>query len=259
MTPKFLFFRSSRIQYHVVGEGEPLLLVHGYQADSRIWEKMVPLLKEHFMLIIPDLPGHGQSPLIQATNDMDFLADVLYSIILSGGHSGISIAGHSMGGYAAMAFADKYPNLTDRLILLNTHPFEDGMNKMLARNREAEIIQEGKKEILLRNFVQNNFNRSSSNALKEEIQLATQIALSQPENGMLADLAGMMARKPRIELVQKKRLQADFILGMADSRIPIKFFEQLNKELVNIHWLADCGHMSMLEKPAEVAEIILKL
>jgi pimeloyl-ACP methyl ester carboxylesterase len=97
MTPKFLFFRSSRIQYHVVGEGEPLLLVHGYQADSRIWEKMVPLLKEHFMLIIPDLPGHGQSPLIQATNDMDFLADVLYSIILSGGHSGISIAGHSMG------------------------------------------------------------------------------------------------------------------------------------------------------------------
>ncbi len=258
MEPHFQFYRSQRIKYYTCGKGETLVLLHGYQADSRIWKLLIPLLQDHYTLLIPDLPGHGESPLIQSTNSMDFLAEMVFNLIMASGSRGVTLAGHSMGGYVALCFAEKYPTFTDRLVLLNSHPFEDSMTTILARNRESEIIQSGKKEILLRSFVQNNFCPKNLLSLKNEIELATHIALGQPENGMLADLAGMMARTNKVSVLLKKRINAAFILGRDDKRIALNQFDSLDINALNIHWINDCGHMSMLEKPAEVARLILE-
>lgn len=258
MEPHFQFYQSHRIKYYTCGKGETLVLLHGYQADSRIWELLIPLLQDHYSLLIPDLPGHGESPLIQSTNSMEFLAEIVFSLVMSSGSRGVTLAGHSMGGYVALSFAEKYPTLTDRLVLLNSHPFEDSITTILARNRESEIIQSGKKEILLRSFVQNNFCPKNILSLKNEIDLATHIALSQPENGMLADLAGMMARTNKVSVLLKKRIHAAFILGRDDKRIPINLFDTLGKNSLKISWINDCGHMSILEKPKEIARSILE-
>ena len=256
MTPHYQFYRSRQIKYYTVGAGDPLVLIHGYQADSRIWQKMIPLLEEDYELIIPDLPGHGESQLIQNTNTMDFLAETVFAVVMSGGYKGVTLAGHSMGGYVALSFAQKYRSLTDGVILINSHPFEDTMNKQLARNREAEFILQGRKELLLRSFVKNNFSESSIEHLKEEIELATEIALGQSEEGMLADLVGMMTRTSKTELLEKRNLPFTMIQGSDDPILPLKALQQMNLPDDKIHWLADCGHLSILEKPQEAAEVI---
>jgi pimeloyl-ACP methyl ester carboxylesterase len=257
MESRFQFYRSKRVKYSIVGEGEPLVLIHGYQADSRVWQKMIPLLQEKYFLIIPDLPGHGQSPIIQTTNTMEFLAEIVYNICLSLGFKGVSLAGHSMGGYVALAFADKYKGMTDRLVLINAYPFEDSITKILARNREAELIMQGKKELLLRNFVKYNFSATNNNKSKEVIELATEIALSQPENGMLADLSGMMVRVNKTKLLNNFRGNVDFILGADDEKLAVKNSTKLSLDKASTHYIENCGHMSILEKPEEVAAIIL--
>lgn len=258
MEPHFQFFRSNLIKYYTSGKGEPLFLIHGYQADSRIWERMIPLLQDKFELIIPDLPGHGDSPLIQTTNTMEFLSEIIYSIALARGYNGISIAGHSMGGYIALAFAEKYWNLTDGLTLINAHPFEDSITKQLGRNREADLINQGRKELLLLRFIHNNFSPSEVGNLKEEIKQITQIALSQPENGMLADLSGMMVRSDKVNAIRKARFEVDFIIGVDELKFPVKKIEALKSSKLRVHWLKNCGHMSIIEKPEETAAIILK-
>jgi pimeloyl-ACP methyl ester carboxylesterase len=256
MTPHFQFYRNNRIKYYKAGAGDPLLLVHGYQADSRMWKELVSLLEDRYMLIIPDLPGHGGSPLIQVNNTMDFLAEILFSITMSTGAKAVSIAGHSMGGYVALAFADKYPGLTEKLILINSHPFEDSITRTLARNREADLILKGRKEILLSNFVRNNFSGANRYTHTKEIDLATKMALEQPESGMLADLTGMMTRTEKASLALSSRFNVEFILGTDDTRIPLKEIENIDKDKVKMHWLNNCGHMCPLEKPREVAAII---
>jgi pimeloyl-ACP methyl ester carboxylesterase len=254
MESHYLFYRSQRVYYSTIGVGEPLFLIHGYQTDSRIWKYLIPLLSKKFTLVIPDLPGHGKSPLIQVVNSMDFLADIIYRIYLSMGFNGLSIAGHSMGGYVALAFAEKNSSIVDNLYLINSHPFVDSITKILARNRESDLIDQGKKQLLLRTFLQNSFSEKNKAGLKNEINLATEIALNQPENGMLADLAGMMARPERANILKDARYNTTII--SSENELSASDSERMKYKNLSIKMIPECGHLSIFEKPKEVSKAI---
>ena len=91
--------------YTRAGQGEPLVLVHGYPLDHTIWYDMVSFLEDDFTLILPDLRGFGLSGISEAQYA---IADVASDIAGLLDHLGVEktyIAGHSMGGYVALAFA----------------------------------------------------------------------------------------------------------------------------------------------------------
>lgn len=254
MEAKNFFYRSRRISYKMGGNGPTLLLIHGYQADSRVWDMMVPLLESRFQLIIPDLPGHGNSSLAGAVNTMDMMAECLYRLILSLGLNEIYVAGHSMGGYVALALLEKYPNLIDKLILINSHAFADSITRALARNREATLIEQGKQHQLLLLFVQNNFYELTKENNPELIRLATRMALDQPQKGMLADLAGMMARPDRFYLCEKYASRICFIYGEKDTRLPEHYILKMKECKIKVHPVENCAHLSILEKPDMVSQ-----
>ncbi len=258
MISKYLVYEGERVHYKVGGKGEPLFLLHGFQSDSGIWDYLIPYLESCFTLIVPDLPGHGRSPLIRRNNDMGFLADIIFRITLSLGFKGVSVAGHSMGGYVALYYADKFPNYTDNLVLINSHPFEDSLTKVLAREREAVIIENEKGHMLLRNFIQNNFSQHFREFHKAKIREFTEIALRQPEDGMLADLAGMMARTDKTAVVKKVRNKIPVILGKEDKLISQDMFREVS-ERFELHLIMDCGHMGVMEQPEKLALTIKKI
>jgi pimeloyl-ACP methyl ester carboxylesterase len=252
MEVKNLYYRSCNVQFKVIGNGTPLILVHGYQADSRVWEPVTRSLAKKFTLIIPDLPGHGKSPLIQPINTMDFFADIINRICLSMGIEYLSIAGHSMGGYAALAFAAKYSFSIEKLTLINSHPFEDSMAQVLARNRETDLLKQGKKHLLIMPNAKNNFFEPENPEKKELIEFATTLALEQPVEGMVADLAGMMVRLNLSYVLQKARFQSDIIYGDSDTKFPLDKIYELNSEKIKRIEITNCGHFCLLEKPQEV-------
>lgn len=257
METKNFFYRSQIIHYTITGKGPSLILLHGYLADSRIWKNMIPLLENNFQLIIPDLPGHGKSDCIQSVNSMEFLAESIYRLCLSRGIYTLYLGGHSMGGYAALAFASKYPEMMEGLFLINSHPFADSMTRILARNREAELIQQEKKHLLLISFAERNFFKSNIDKFQKEIQLLTQIALDQPKAGILADLAGMMAREDKNYVVEKTRYPVEIIVGTEDEKISHHLLDRIKGENVRIHFVAQCGHISIIEQSERVADLIL--
>jgi pimeloyl-ACP methyl ester carboxylesterase len=258
METKHLYFRGSNVQYSIEGKGKPLMLIHGYQADSRIWNSVVERIKEDFLLIIPDLPGHGNSPLIQYINNMEFLADMVNRICLSLGIDYLSMAGHSMGGYVALAYAQKYPMAIEKLFLINSHPFADSMIRVLARDRETDMLIQGKKHLLIMPSIKNMFMNPEEATVRNKVEQAVKIALEQPVEGMIADLAGMMVRHDTSLVFKKPRFEIQVIVGKNDSKYPFEKMELLPHDKFGYTVIDDCGHISVLEKPDEIAEIMLK-
>ena len=64
---KTVLYQNKKIFYRDIGTGDPVMLVHGFGEDGNVWDKQVEYLKDKYHLLVPDLPGSGQSELI---NDM---------------------------------------------------------------------------------------------------------------------------------------------------------------------------------------------
>lgn len=111
---------GARLQHEVVGEGEPLVLLHGSYSGRDAFKRQVPLLADHFRLILRDLRGHnGAEPRIPAdyaieTTEIDDLLSVLDAVGIDSAH----LVGHSSGAAIAFAFARRHPGRVRRLVLI---------------------------------------------------------------------------------------------------------------------------------------------
>jgi pimeloyl-ACP methyl ester carboxylesterase len=105
------------LAYDRRGKGTPLMLLHGYPLDHHLWDESASLLKNTFDLIVPDLRGFGESTTIDTPYTMaDFASDIA-GLLDQLGIQKAAIAGHSMGGYVALAFARLYPERVSGLAL----------------------------------------------------------------------------------------------------------------------------------------------
>ena len=103
-----LSVNGTTVNFHEKGSGTPLVLLHGFPLDSRIWREQVGALSDRFRVITPDLRGFGQSKSNDAFT-MESLADDVHALLADVGASPSVLGGLSMGGYVALAYAKKYP------------------------------------------------------------------------------------------------------------------------------------------------------
>src|SRR5687767_4070300 len=106
---KRLNFKDTTLFYSTHGKGNPVVLVHGFASDGSEWQRQVPYLQDNYQLVIPDLAGSGLSDLNPAVHSMEDHADTIAEILTDLELEKATIIGHSMGGYIALAFAEKYP------------------------------------------------------------------------------------------------------------------------------------------------------
>ncbi len=116
-----------RINLVTGGEGPPLLLLHGYPQTHVAWHAVAPLLAENFRLVIPDLPGYGDS--LGLAPDPEHLnyakrttAKVMVSLMAELGHDRFRLAGHDRGGRVAYRLALDHPDHVERLAVLDIIP-----------------------------------------------------------------------------------------------------------------------------------------
>ena len=105
------------------GRGRPFLALHGSAAHAHWWDPIAPLLAPRLRVLALDWRGHGLSawPRPPAYRTQDFAAD-LAAVVDRLGLEGVIVAGHSMGGHVAMAFAAWYPDALARLVVLDAKP-----------------------------------------------------------------------------------------------------------------------------------------
>jgi 3-oxoadipate enol-lactonase len=117
---------------HARGDGAPLLLLHCLGVDRHFWDFAAELAGE-FRLLSFDLPGHGETPVPNTSYGIDDLAELAADLVHREGIPRAHVAGISLGGLIAQRLAAAYPELVDRLMLIDTTPrYSDELRTMWA-------------------------------------------------------------------------------------------------------------------------------
>ncbi len=260
MTEKFIMAGHTPLHICDSEKGEKcVVLLHGYLESLLVWEDFIPLLYKQMRVVTLDLPGHGISTVEGECHSMEFLADVVAEAMTTLGVERFTVVGHSMGGYVALALAERHASRLEGLVLFSSTPNPDTEAKRENRRREIELIKSGKKELLARMAPSAGFAAVNRTRMKEYIEDLTEQVHVTEDEGIIALLNGMMARKDQNEMLRQSDVKQLFILGRQDDYIPVEVAEQLVEAhpQAAVAWLADAGHMGFLEEPATAAEALL--
>ncbi|MGO9489927.1 MAG: alpha/beta fold hydrolase [Solirubrobacteraceae bacterium] len=115
-----LTLHGHRAAYRHAGEGPTVVLVHGITSDSSTWERVIPGLARRFTVIAPDLTGHGSSDKPKGDYSLGAHASNLRDLLLALGHERATLVGHSLGGGIVMQFAYQFPELCERIVLVDS-------------------------------------------------------------------------------------------------------------------------------------------
>lgn len=243
------------------GVGEKcVVLLHGYLESMYVWDDFAPLLTSSVRVITVDIPGHGISEVKGEVHTMEMVADVLHQMLKSLEIERVTMVGHSMGGYVALAFCARYPEQLDGLVLLSSTPNPDTEAKRENRRREIALVRAGKKDALARVAPEAGFAEQNRRRLRSYIDDLTECVHITEDDGIVALLGGMMERVDQNEMLRKSTVPQLFILGKKDGYIPVEVAEEIvaNHPQAQVAWLEESGHMGFIEEPEACAEALLK-
>lgn len=116
---KYETVNGIKIHYVTGGKGEPLLLIHGFGQNWFMWNRLMPELSKHFIVITPDLPGVGESGKPKEGFDKKTLAVDLHELIKKLGYDKINVAGHDIGLMVAYAYAVQFGSEVKKIALMD--------------------------------------------------------------------------------------------------------------------------------------------
>ncbi len=249
-----LNYYDTPIYYMVHGQGPAIVLLHGFLESSRMWDQLILKISKDKTIITIDLPGHGNSGCISKSHSMELMADVVHAILKKHKIDSAAFFGHSMGGYVALAFAEKHYKVINKLILINSTPAADSEERKLNRDRAIKVINQNPKAFISM-AIHNLFVKSSQIQYALEIQKMKKEALSFPVEGIIATIIGMKNRKDRSLILKELNIEKIMICGNEDPLIPYDVAKTLALESgTKLKKLAG-GHMSLIENFDKIVKI----
>jgi len=116
---RFADVHGVRLHYLIVGEGDPVVLLHGYAQTSHMWRPLMTELAMTHTVIAPDLRGIGQSSIPADGYTNAVMAQDIHALVHSLGSPRIRLVGHDIGLMVAYAYAAQYPSEVDRIVLMD--------------------------------------------------------------------------------------------------------------------------------------------
>ena len=116
---RFAEVNGVRLHYLVAGQGDLVVLLHGYAQTSHMWLPLMAELARTHTVIAPDLRGAGQTSIPADGYTKAAMAQDIHALVRSLGHQRLGIVGHDIGLMVAYAYAAQYPNEVDRIVLMD--------------------------------------------------------------------------------------------------------------------------------------------
>jgi 3-oxoadipate enol-lactonase len=249
---KFIKIRELKLAYFEAGRGIPLVLIHGFPLNHRLWEQQFAALTETARLIAPDLPGHGESDsrsgpywMEQVAQDVNDLLDVLEIKVP------VVLCGLSLGGYMLGQFYERYGNQLAGLIFTATRASGDSPEAKLNRDRLVSIAREAGVNALVEAVLPKFLAPKTYQTRPELVEQVRGIMQAASLDGVVGDLLGMRARPDTFDMIRKIRLPTLVIHGTEDQLIPVSEGELIRDTIPGARMVTipEAGHLPNLEQP----------
>lgn len=252
---KNVIFKGKSIHYKMEGKGKSIILLHGFLESLEMWNAFADSLSEEYLVLRIDLPGFGNSEIINKVHTMELMADSVKAVMDQEQMEEAVIVGHSMGGYTALAFADKYPNHLKGLCLFHSQAAADTEEAKKNRDRTIQIVEQDRSGFIS-NFIPDLFAPENIQKFKTEIENLKTSAKRTSKEGIIAALKGMKARTDKLKLLKKLHIPVLFIAGKKDKRISANtIMEQaLLPHHSEVLLLDNIGHMGYIEAKNKTLE-----
>ena len=237
-----------------IGDGYPLVLVHGYLGSSEMWKFQKDYLKNYFRVIAPALPGFGESYKVKSLNSINTMANIILEYVEEKKINKFNLMGHSMGGMIVQEIAKVAGDKVNKLICFATGSIGnipdrfESLDVSIKRLKE-EGIKETVKRIPPKWFVNGNKAKNyylCENAVKETSEETADNALNAMKNwNGLDDL---------------KNIKNETLIIWGDKDISYNFdqVETLNKNIPNsrLDIFKNCCHNVHLEEPEKFNQTV---
>ena len=258
MESKFIKYQNINVHYRSIGKGVCVILLHGFGEDSNIWNTIINALKTDFNLLIPDIPGSGKSEMLTGENILiDDYAVVIKTILDKENITMCSMIGHSMGGYIALSFAEKYSESLIALGLFHSSAFADDKEKKQARLKGIDFINKNGAHAFLKTTIPNLFSENFKLKYSKEIDRLIENGKSFLPQALIQYYNAMINRTDTTDLLKTFDKPVLFIIGEMDKAVPMQtILQQCHLPSVSHIYVMDTGHMGMLEDTEKSKEIL---
>ena len=264
---KFVYHtaRINDLQLHYVtyGQGDPVVLLHGWPTTWYEWRQVMPILAENYTVIAPDTRGLGDSGRPKAGYDKRTLASDLYGLVNQLGLDRINLVGHDLGGQIAYAYANEYPDNVRRLAIVDVPlPGLTGWDKLESKLWHfafhaipdlPEALVKGKERTYISYFYSDSFT-----ATEIDEYVRTYSAPGAMKAGFEYYRAFDRDARQNQEYAQNKLKMPVLAIAGANS-LGNALYEQLQPVSENLQReiIADGGHWLSIEHPQELAQLLL--
>lgn len=245
------------VVYSHSGGGQTIVLLHGFLEDRTMWNNYAAKWSIDHRVIAIDLLGQGETGNLGYTHSMEEHASAVLAVLDAEKIDRCSLMGHSMGGYVALAVAEKRPKLLSHLVLFHSTAFADSEAKRNDRERVIELAKRNK-QVYIKAVIPSLFGNLSRIGLVEEIEKLVEIAIGFTTQGIIANLQGMKDRTDRSQVLKNGAFKKLILHGELDSVISTSDMlklEALSSD-ISLEMVPDIGHMGHLESPEECFALI---
>jgi pimeloyl-ACP methyl ester carboxylesterase len=244
------------IAYNRVGDGPPLIFVHGAAEDGRVWQPQLAALSDEFTVVAWDEPGAGRSSDVPADFALADYADCLSALIDALALGPAHVAGLSWGGTVVQELYRRRPELAATLILVDTYAGWKGS----LPEAEVNTRVEGVRQLLAARAVE--FDPTlpglfSGDPPAEFVPLLEEMAADVRPQSLRVQLF-LMAETDQRDLLPTIAVPTLLIWGELDTRSPLSVARRFEQAIPNakLVLIPDAGHVSNLEQPERFNEAV---
>jgi 3-oxoadipate enol-lactonase len=242
-----------RLVYTDQGQGQPVLLIHGFPLSRQMWEPQVEALSSQARILAPDLPGHGETEAAdEAQLSMEGAARLLAGFLDAlDVRQPVVVCGLSMGGYIALAFYRLFPERTAGLVLTATRSGADSEEARGKRDQAREKARTAGVEAVVDDMLPKLMAPVTYQSRPELVEGVRAMMAGTSQGGMMGALRGMKERPDSTPLLAEVRVPTLIIHGEDDQLIPADEGRSMSNHLPHgrLALIPQAGHLLNLEQP----------
>lgn len=236
--------------YEFEGAGTPLIFVHAFPLNGKMWKEQWEYFKDKYQVISYDVRGLGESRSINNQFTMEKYVDDFLSIINLFEFDKVIACGLSMGGYILLRSYLKSPDKFKALILADTKAERDDDNSLINRSNVINNILDGKRNEFIKSFIQKLISKKSyeNHQIKNFIESIVQ---ENTDEGICGAQLALGTRTNTIDHLKSFNVPSLIMVGEDDELTPLSSSEKMHKLIKGseLKIIKDSGHLSNIENP----------